>query len=222
MLLADMVALNGQIHTLDPGARVVSGIAVHGGRIVALGERDAFENAIGPSTRIVDLEGRIVVPGIVDSHCHPDTFAIRMTKWHDLGPDVIQSKAQLLTTIADHTQKATNSGWFVGYRFNELKSGGYPTLAELDAVSHGRPVFILRTDAHLGLANSAAFAACGIGRDTPDPAFGRYDRVPGSGEPLTISGASRTSCVIAMNSPPISSNRGGLLPSSVTSSTPMQ
>jgi predicted amidohydrolase YtcJ len=182
MLFADMVALNGRIHTLDADARVVSGIAVHRGRIVALGERNDFENAVGPSTRIVDLEGRTVVPGIVDSHCHPDTFAIRMTKWRDLGPDVIQSKAQLLATIADDTRKAASDSWFVGYRFNELKSGGYPTLAELDAASHGRPVFILRTDAHLGLANSAAFAACGIGSDTPDPAFGRYDRVPGSGE----------------------------------------
>ncbi|MBN8956651.1 MAG: amidohydrolase [Rhizobiales bacterium] len=182
MLLADMVALNGRIHTLDADARVVSGIAAHRGRIVALGERDAFENAIGPSTRIVDLEGRTVVPGIVDSHCHPDTFAIRMAKWRDLGPDVIQSKAQLLATIAGDTRKAASDSWFVGYRFNELKSGGYPTLAELDAASHGRPVFILRTDAHLGLANSAAFAACGIGRDTPDPAFGRYDRVPESSE----------------------------------------
>ena len=66
--------------------------------------------------------------------------------------------------------------WFVGYRFNERESGGYPTLAELDAAAGGRPLFILRTDAHLGLANSKAFAACAITSATPDPAFGKFDR----------------------------------------------
>ncbi|CAA9304176.1 MAG: FIG00431635: hypothetical protein [uncultured Microvirga sp.] len=182
MLFADMVAVNGRIHTLDQGDRVVAGLAALGGRIVGLGPRADLDHAVGPSTRVIDLEGRTVVPGIVDSHCHPDTYAIRMTKWRDLGPDLIGSRDQLLSTIAEATRDSPAGAWFVGYRFNERGSGGYPTLPELDVAGHGRPVFILRTDAHLGLANSAAFAACDIGPDTPDPAFGRFDRAPGSGE----------------------------------------
>lgn len=182
MLFADMVAVNGRIHTLDQGDRVVAGLAALGGRIVGLGLRADLNHAVGPSTRVIELEGRTVVPGIVDSHCHPDTYAIRMTKWRDLGPDLIGSRDQLLSTIAEATRNSPADAWFVGYRFNERGSGGYPTLPELDAAGHGRPVFILRTDAHLGLANSAALAACDVGPDTADPAFGRFDRVPGSGE----------------------------------------
>src|SRR5690606_21760951 len=68
--------------------------------------------------------------------------------------------------------------WFAGYRFNDHKSGGFPTREELDRASRGRAVFILRTDGHLGLANSAAFRACGISDNAEDPPFGRFDRHP--------------------------------------------
>lgn len=176
MAFADLAVLNGRIHTLDGHDRVVDALAVQNGRIVACGSAEDIAPAIGPATRRIELQGRTVVPGIVDSHCHPDTYAIRLLKWQELGPDTIKSKAQLLDRISTSTQRLAPGQWFIGYRFNERHSGGYPSLAELDQASHGRPVFILRTDAHLALANSAAFAACGIGQDAPDPPFGRFDR----------------------------------------------
>lgn len=182
MLFADTVAVDGRIHTLDDRDSMVACLAAWSGRIVRLGSRQEIAEAIGPSTEIVDLQGRTVVPGIVDSHCHPDSYAVRLLKWRDLGPDRISGRDDLLSAIAAAARELPTSGWFIGYRFNEQRSGGYPTLAELDAASQGRPLFILRTDGHLGLANSAAFADCGIGRDTPDPPFGRFDRLGGSGE----------------------------------------
>lgn len=182
MLFADVAVVNGRIHTLDDGDSVVASLAARGGRIVALGSRQDVDAAIGPSTRIVDLEGRTVVPGIIDSHCHPDTYAVRLVKWHDLGPDGIRSKDDLLATVSAVSRELPTGDWFIGYRFDEQRSGGYPAQHEIDAVGHGHPVFILRTDAHLGLANSAAFAACGIGRDTPDPPFGRFDRLSDGGD----------------------------------------
>lgn len=181
MAFADMAIVNGRIHTLDANHQVAAALAVHDGRVIACGSRDEIGHAIGAKTRVIDAEGATITPGIIDSHCHPDTYAIRLTKWRDLGPNVIRSRARLLETIAAQARALPRDQWFIGYRFNERHSGGYPTLAELDAASQGRPLFILRTDAHLGLANSAAFAACGIGPDTPDPAFGRFDRVPGTG-----------------------------------------
>lgn len=179
---ADLVLLNGNIRTLDAGERIMSCLAALNGRIVALGDRAAVDAWRGPSTRVVDLAGATAIPGIVDSHCHPDTYAVRLAKWCDLGPGQVASRGQLLETIAARSRALPPSAWFVGYRFNERESGGYPTLAELDSAAGGRPLFILRTDAHLGLANSAAFAACGIGPDTPDPRFGRFDRLPGTGQ----------------------------------------
>jgi predicted amidohydrolase YtcJ len=178
MLFADMAIVNGRVHTLDRYDHVADGLAVRGGRVVAIGTRAEIDHATGPGTRVIDLAGRTVVPGIIDSHCHPDTYAIRLTKWSDLGPNAVANREELLRRIAADASELPRENWFVGYRFNERHSGGYPTLAELDAVCEGRPVFILRTDAHLGLANSAAFAACGIGRNTPDPPFGSFDRLP--------------------------------------------
>jgi predicted amidohydrolase YtcJ len=177
MLFADMVALNGRIHTLDDHDSVVDCLSVHAGRIVALGSRSEIEATVGPATRVIALEGRTVVPGIIDSHCHPDTYAIRLMKWRDFGPNRIATRESLLQAIEAEARNRPSGSWVIGYRFNERSSGGYPTRAELDTAGQGHPVFILRTDGHLGLANSAAFAACGVGPDTPDPAFGRFDRL---------------------------------------------
>ncbi|NCF26776.1 MAG: amidohydrolase family protein, partial [Gammaproteobacteria bacterium] len=121
------------------------------------------------------------IPGIVDSHCHPDGYAARVAGWQDVSPVYIQSRDALLARIESVCEDLDDGEWFLGYRLNENKSGGYPTLAELDQAGGGRPVFILRTDGHLGLANSAAFAVVGITEDTTDPPFGCFHRHPDSG-----------------------------------------
>jgi len=177
-LYADLIIHNGRIATMAQAGGVVSAMAVRAGRIVSLGEDQAMRDLGGPGTRTVDLEGRRVVPGIVDSHAHPDSYAIRLAKWHRVGPERIESRADLLALIDAATHAAPAERWFAGYRFDDRKTGGYPTRAELDRAGNGRPVFILRTDGHLALANSAAFAACAIGHNAEDPPFGRFDRDP--------------------------------------------
>ncbi|MDP6705853.1 MAG: amidohydrolase [Alphaproteobacteria bacterium] len=176
-LAADLVLTGGRITTLDDGNAEVEALAARDGQIVALGSDAEVSGLIGPETEVIMLEGRRAIPGIVDSHCHPDSQAARLARWHDLGPDSVGSRATLLERIAE----APGEGWFGGYRFDETKSGGYPSLAELDVAGDGRPLFILRTDGHLGLANGAAFEALGIGPETPDPPFGRFDRDPTTG-----------------------------------------
>lgn len=180
-LHADLILENANIATLDETGRFVSALAARDGRIVATGERSSLDVLEGPDTRVIDLEGRTAIPGIVDSHCHPDSYAARLARWQDLSPARIQSRQSLLARIASVCESLDEGEWFLGYRFNENKSGGYPTLAELDRAGRGWPVFILRTDCHLGLANSAAFAACGIADEAADPPFGRFDRQPQSG-----------------------------------------
>jgi predicted amidohydrolase YtcJ len=181
VLYADLILKNGNIATLDDAGRFVSALAARDGRIVAMGEFSALASLEGPGTRVIDLQGHTAIPGIVDSHCHPDAYAARLARWQDLSPATIQSRESLLARIASVCENLADDEWFLGYRLNENKSGGYATLAELDEAGGGRPVFILRTDGHLGLANSAAFAACGIGDDAADPPFGCFDRHPDSG-----------------------------------------
>jgi len=178
---ADLVLLNGRVATMDARGSECSALAAFGGRIVALGDDAAVRAVKGPLTRVLDAEGRRVVPGIVDSHAHPDAYAIRLRTWTLLSPDRVRSREELLATIRRGCEALPPGRWFAGYRLNERASGGYPTLDELDAASDGRPLFILRTDGHLGLANRAAFASCGVGPDASDPPFGRFDRDPRTG-----------------------------------------
>ena len=176
-LFADLVVRDARIATLDTPNRFVPALAARDGRIVALGTAEDLDGLVGPDTRVLGLEGRTVIPGIVDSHCHADSYAVRQLRWHDLSPMSADSREALLARIEDATRAAPDGRWFVGYRYDERRSGGYPTLAELDRAGHGHPVFILRTDGHLGLANSAAFAVCEVDAATPDPPFGRFDRL---------------------------------------------
>lgn len=178
---ADLVLKGGRIATLDADNREVQALAAWDGKIVALGRDDAMAEWIGPGTEVIDLMGRRAVPGVIDSHCHPDSHAARIAAWHEVDPARIKDRAELLALIDRTTRTAKPGAWFVGYRLNERRSGGYPTLAELDRAANGRPLFILRTDGHIGLANSAAFKLCEITRDTPDPPFGRFDRDPATG-----------------------------------------
>lgn len=177
----DLVLLGGRIATMDAAGTECTALAALNGRIVALGDDDAIRDLVGPGTEVLHAEGRRVLPGIVDSHAHPDAYAIRLRAWTLVSPDRVRTRDELLGTIRRRCAELPPGRWAAFYRLNERACGGYPTLEELDAAGGGRPVFILRTDGHLGLANRAAFATCGIGADTPDPPFGRFDRLPDGG-----------------------------------------
>ncbi len=179
---ADLILSNGRFVTLDAERRIVEALAVKEGRIVALGSKQDVENLGGPETLRRDLAGRTIIPGIVDSHCHPDSAAARLSGWLNLEPQRVANRETLLKRIQESAEATPAAGWIAGYRFNEHKSGGYPSRAELDAAARGRPLFILRTDGHIGLANTAALQALGIDRDSEDPPFGAFDRKPGTGE----------------------------------------
>ena len=106
------------------------------------------------------------------------SYAIRLAKWQSLDPARIRTKDELLRAIAATAATGPLGRWFTGYRYDERRSGGYPSISELDAASHGRPALVVRTCGHLALVNSAAFAAAGVGTDATDPPFGRFDRDP--------------------------------------------
>jgi predicted amidohydrolase YtcJ len=181
-IYADLILRSGKIATLDADDRFVEALAARDGRVLAMGGDADMEPLIGPATEVFDLAGRTAIPGIVDSHCHPDSFAIKLVKQHALGPGDVPSLDALFTLIDRSTRDSPPDAWFVGYRFNDLKVGGYPTREQLDAVSHGRPLFILRTDGHIGLANSRACELCGVTKDTEPPPFGHFDLNPATGE----------------------------------------
>jgi hypothetical protein len=178
----DLIVTGGKIVTLDVHGTIATAVAIKDGRFIAVGSDLEIETLAGPATARMALAGRTVIPGIVDSHCHPDSGGARVSRWIDLGPDKIASRDDLLGAISAAADKAADDAWLPGYRLNENKCGGYPTLAELDDAALGHPLFILRTDGHLGLANSAAFNRLNIDAKTPDPAFGAFDHDPATGD----------------------------------------
>ncbi|MEM8623601.1 MAG: amidohydrolase [Pseudomonadota bacterium] len=181
-LAPDLVLHGGLISTMDgdgaEGGRVVEALAARDGKIVAVGSNAEILPMARPGTATVDLAGARAIPGIVESHAHPDSYAARISTWEDVSPARIQSRDALLARIASVAAEKGPDDWIVCYRFNEAKSGGYPTMAEMDAAAAGRPLYIQRTDGHVGLANSRAFAEVGLGEEPADPPFGAFDRGP--------------------------------------------
>ena len=93
---ADLILKNGRIATLDADETVVQAAACWNGRIVALGSDGDAEAFAGPGTRTIDLKGATVIPGLIDSHCHPDAHAITSTLWEDVKPEAVKSVDELL------------------------------------------------------------------------------------------------------------------------------
>ncbi|MEM7530226.1 MAG: amidohydrolase [Pseudomonadota bacterium] len=179
-LAPDLVLHGGRISTMDgdgaEGGRVVEALAARDGRIVAIGPDAEVLALAGPETKTVDLAGARAIPGIVESHAHPDSYAARIGSWEDVSPANIGSREALLDRIAAAASRKGKDDWVVCYRFDDRKSGGYPTLAEMDAAADGRPLYIQRTDGHVGLANTRAFTEVGLGTNPADPPFGAFDR----------------------------------------------
>ena len=178
----DQIFYGGRIATLDGDGRIVSALAARDGRIVALGEDDEIKSLAGDKTAVHTLRGRTAIPGIIDSHCHPDMHAARIGSWEIVSPDRFGSRSELLDHISQVAAARGPDDWIACYRFDDVKSGGYPTLDEMDRAARGRPLFIQRTDGHLGLANRRAFDEVGLGSDPADPPFGSFDRHPDTGE----------------------------------------
>ena len=169
---ADVVFVNGRIYTADPKDRVVSAIAVEGNRFLAVGSDIEVKRHIGLRTKIVDLGGRFVSPGLTDAHLHNEGG----------GPGVDLSTArslkELLTTVAEAVKKApagaivvSNADWHEA----QLREQRVPTLAELDAIAPDTPVVLVR-GGHSLYANSATLRKFGITRDTPIPPGGQISR----------------------------------------------
>jgi len=176
----DQVVIDGKIATMEGEGVFVEALAISDGRIVAQGSSSEIR-ALAPQADVIDCRGRTVIPGFIDSHCHPDTHGARLGRWTDLSTGYA-TKDDVLAHVRRETQGKPADHWYVGFRYDDLRLGGWPTREELDAASGGRPVFLYRRDAHLGFANSAALKIVGFSRESQDPPFGRLDRHPDTGE----------------------------------------
>lgn len=155
-------------------------VAIQGGRIIAAGSRQAVEALAGPSTRRVDLGGRLAIPAFNDAHQHLLPMGLGMLNVN-LRPEEVRTLDELLSRIKAAAQRVPKGQWVLGrgYDHDVLDVGRHPTVDELTAAAPDNPVFITRTCGHMGVANAAALAVSEIGHNTPDPEGGVIERRAG-------------------------------------------
>ncbi len=151
----------------------VTAAAVQGGRVVAVGDDDLRDLA-APGSRVVDLAGRLLIPGFQDAHAHPVFGALELTTCNLVGLATLE---ECLDTIAAYARSHPDDDTLQGAGWTQSAfPGGLPTAAMLDRVVPDRPILLWGNDGHRAWVNSAALTAAGIDARTPDPADGRIER----------------------------------------------
>lgn len=171
---ADMIISGGAIFRGLAGG-FTTALAVAEGRVLALGE--AALALAGPETRHVDLAGRCAIPAFNEAHMHLIAFGLGLTQVN-LRAERVTTLAEMQARLAAAAAVAAPGEWVLGRGYDHavLDINRHPTSAELDAAVPDNPVFITRTCGHMGVANTAALRAAGIGHNTPTPDGGVIER----------------------------------------------
>lgn len=167
-------------------------VAFAGATILATGTSAEMAALADDGTDIVDLEGRMAVPGLNDAHLHLHLYGRSLVQI-DLRPEAgVRHVADIIERVREAVSRAAPGEWVLGrgYDHDKLAELRHPTRQELDAVSPGNPVFLTRTCGHTKIANSLALQAAGIDDDTPDPFGGKMGRTNGKLNGLLFENAS--------------------------------
>ena len=166
MKYADLILINGKIITVNKEFAISEGVAVADNKIIAVGTDDEMKILSGSNTRIIDLRGKTVIPGLIDSHLHPESASI--SELEEDIPDV-HNMDQLLNWIKNQATVKEKGKWIILPKFfpTRLKEMRQPTLSELDSVSPLHPVFL--NGSFGGMINSCAMRISGISGTTIHP-----------------------------------------------------
>ena len=162
---ADVVYFNGKITTLDTAGTTAEAVAVKDGKFMNVGGSDEMKKLAGPTTKMIDLGGKTVVPGLIDAHCHPMEAMMMKETWVDCRYPETPSVKVALEHIAAWAKKTAKGEWIfaacVSASQNKFAEKRMPTKAELDIASPENPVLVAN-GTHMGIANSAALKKLGI------------------------------------------------------------
>lgn len=170
---------NGIVLPVDSGFSEHSALAIRGNKILAVGSAESVTEAAGRDARIVDLDGRVILPGFIEPHMH---FALMAGLGHlrDVGPFVESTFEGVINALQEVAASSGADEWVMGRQFDPtlLDSPRDLTTAELDEVASDRPAFVLNGSGHIAYVNSRALALSGITENTPNPEGGEYGRNP--------------------------------------------
>lgn len=171
---ADLILRNGKIVTLERGTPVAQAIAVRGDRIAAVGSNTQIQRMAGPATKIVDLKGRLAIPGFIEGHGH---FAGLGQFRMSLSLREARSWEEIVAIVQRAVERAKPGDWIIGRGWHQSKwtrtpdpnVQGFPVHAALSKASPRNPVLLSHASGHAAFANAAALQAAGIHRNTADP-----------------------------------------------------
>ena len=176
----DMVLLGGRVYLGDAGETEREAIAIRGDRVFATGERAWIETMIGPNTRVVELNGRLVTPGFNDTHLHLASGGVSMLEVVLQGASTID---EVMARVSAAAAQARPGEWITGRGWDQtrmgadmLGPGGWPTKDALDMAAPDNPVYLRRVDGHVAWVNSRALELAGIDPTLPDPVGGEIVR----------------------------------------------
>lgn len=173
---ADLVLRDGKIVTLEQPA-TVQALAARGGKIVALGTNQEIQSYVGPATTVIDLNGRLAIPGLIEGHGH---FMGLGSSKMELNLRDAKNWDDIVAMVAAAAREAKPGTWILGHGFHQAKWDqapspnvlGFPIHDSLSKVSPRNPVWLEHASGHAGFANAEAMRLAGIDKNTPDPPGG--------------------------------------------------
>ncbi|ACO31513.1 MULTISPECIES: amidohydrolase [Acidobacterium] len=171
----DLLLRNGKVWTCDPHLPLAEAVAVQGHRIVAVGSNAELEPFAEQAERVIDLQGRLLLPGFNDAHVH---FYIGGDTLASVNLREVKSPQELRETLRQYVQTRAPGEWILNGSWDHERWDPVqlPTAALIDAVTPDHPVWINRSDGHMKLANSLAMRLAGVDRNTPDVPGGEIVR----------------------------------------------
>ncbi|MBN1343228.1 MAG: amidohydrolase [Phycisphaerae bacterium] len=181
---ADLVLRGVVVLTMDDARPVAQAMAVKGGRIQAVGSDQEIGKLVGDRTKVVDLDGKCVTPGLIDAHSHVIGFGQMQLKYVLLRPPKVNSFETLGRELAKAAREVPRGEWIVGRGFDEFKEGRFPRRWELDKAVPDHPTLIIHWGGQFGVANTLALKKADLlSADAKDPYGGEYLRDRRTGVP---------------------------------------
>jgi predicted amidohydrolase YtcJ len=178
---AELILDKASIYTLNKSQPWAEAIAIGGGKIIYVGTSPGVEKFRREGTKVIDLSGKMVVPGFHDSHVHLVTGGIELDQCSLTG---LATREEILAKIRDYAVAHSEKPWIAGGGWDlPIFHEANPTKVELDGVVGDRPAYLSAADGHSAWVNSRALEIAGVSAATPDPENGRIERLPGSSEP---------------------------------------
>lgn len=181
---AGCMLLGGTVYTMDRRQPIAEAVAISGGRIIYVGDTSGARHLAGPHTETIDLQGKVALPGFIDSHSHLTMFGRNLEQTDCREARSIENIVSSLKEAAGHTPPGE---WILGHSYDDtlLTEMRHPTRQDLDRASTEHPILLSHISAHNKAANSAALKKAEISASTSDPPGGRVDR-DHRGEPTGV------------------------------------